>query len=100
MGRPEDIPQDVWDAACSTYELRPIRREGIARAILAERDRIADRLDEEADMTPCVEDAVVTRGNADLVRANFSYDDAEKIAAARDAGVSDFITAIRGGSNA
>tara|TARA_R100000365_G_scaffold3696_1_gene13714 strand:- start:19965 stop:20273 length:309 start_codon:yes stop_codon:yes gene_type:complete len=102
MSKPDDIPQDVWDKATEWMDASYLNggREVVARAILAERYRIADRLDEEAEVTPCFEDAVITRSNADLVRANFSYDDAEKIAAARDAGVSDFITAIRGGSNA
>lgn len=46
----------------------------------AERERIAKALEEEADMTPCSEDAVVVRDCARLVRANFSYEDAERLA--------------------
>jgi len=47
MGRPEDIPQDVWDVA-TAVALRPIVTgalftenyvEPVARAILAERER-------------------------------------------------------------
>ena len=51
----------------------------MARAILAERERIASELDHEASVTPCEEDKMVTLSNAALVRANFSYEDAEKL---------------------
>lgn len=46
----------------------------------AERERIANALEEEADTTPCSEDAVVVRDCARLVRANFSYGEAERLA--------------------
>lgn len=49
------------------------------------RERIAAALDEEADLIPCAEDAMVTRSNARLVRANFSYEDAERLEAEEDA---------------
>lgn len=59
--------------------------EAIARAIdnaiIAERERIADLLEDEADTTPCLEDAMVTRSNAHLIRADFSYEEAERLAA-------------------
>lgn len=45
---------------------------------LEERERIARRLEEEADVTPCVEDANVYRSAAMLVRADFSYDGTEE----------------------
>ena len=48
--------------------------------ILEERERIASALDYEASTIPCTEDAMVTRSNARLIRANFSYEDAEKLA--------------------
>ena len=51
----------------------------MARAVLAERERIAQAMEYEASVTPCSEDAMVTRSNATLVRANFSYEDAERI---------------------
>lgn len=52
MSRPEDIPQDVWDAAFAAmppinrdaYETSPyamVLHLGFARAIMAERDRCA-----------------------------------------------------------
>ena len=43
------------------------------------RERCAAALDEEADLIPCAEDAMVTRSNARLVRADFSYEDAERL---------------------
>jgi len=43
----------------------------------AERERIAIALDSEADVIPCEEDASVVRSCAKLVRADFSYEDAE-----------------------
>ena len=45
----------------------------------AERERIAIALDEEANTTPCEEDAKVVRDCARLVRADFSYDAAEAL---------------------
>lgn len=39
-----------------------------------EREKIAKELEAEADMLPCAEDANVTRSNAALVRAKFSYE--------------------------
>jgi hypothetical protein len=53
--------------------------------ILKERERIAKALDDEADCTGCDEDAVVVRDCARLVRADFSYDEAERIARIEDA---------------
>lgn len=51
----------------------------IAEAILAERGRIIAMLKEEADITPCAEDAMVTRSNARLIEADFSYEEAERL---------------------
>ncbi|BCH33199.1 hypothetical protein MesoLjLc_51290 [Mesorhizobium sp. L-8-10] len=48
----------------------------------AERERIAQALDDEADTTPCMEDAKVVRDCARLVRADFSYEEAERLAEA------------------
>lgn len=47
MGKPEDIPQDVWDAAVKVWSETPasVSRESIARAILAERERAAGIID-------------------------------------------------------
>lgn len=47
-----------------------------------ERARIAAALDDEAEATPCREDAMVVRDCARLVRARFSYDQAERLAEA------------------
>lgn len=52
--------------------------------LTGERERIADALDEEADLTPCDEDAEVTRSNARLVRANFDYEEADRLAEAEE----------------
>lgn len=57
----------------------------VAPEILAERERIAAGLEYEADMSPCSEDASVLRGAAWLVRADFSYDDAERLQIAAEA---------------
>lgn len=51
---------------------------------MKERERIAAALDEEADVIPCAEDAMVTRSNARLVRADFSYEDADRLAEEED----------------
>ena len=45
-----------------------------------EREKIAKALDEEADLIPCDEDAMVMRSCARLIRADFSYDEAERLA--------------------
>lgn len=45
--------------------------------VTEERNRIADALDHEASVCPCAEDAVVIRDCAKLVRADFSYEQAE-----------------------
>jgi hypothetical protein len=50
-------------------------------AVLAERERIARAVDYEAEVCPCEEDAKVLRGTSRLIRANFSYDDAERLEA-------------------
>ena len=44
---------------------------------LQERERIAQAIEHEASVTPCQEDANVIDALALLVRANFSYDDAD-----------------------
>ncbi len=54
----------------------------VEAAVLAERERIASALDAEAETTPDPEDAKVVRDCALLVRADFSYDGAESLAAA------------------
>lgn len=48
-------------------------RAELERARAEEREQIARALEYEASVMPCDEDAAVTRGNAALVRANFSY---------------------------
>lgn len=54
--------------------------EGHEAAVVAERQRIVAGLRHEADVLPCAEDAAVARSLADLVAANFSYDDADALA--------------------
>ena len=58
----------------------------IAEAVAKERARIIAALREEADVLPCCEDAKVTEGCADLIEADFAYDEAERIAAIRKRG--------------
>jgi hypothetical protein len=53
--------------------------EGWFQAADHEKERIAQALEYEASVTPCSEDAMVTRSNATLIRADFSYEDAERI---------------------
>ena len=59
--------------------------DSIHAAILAERERIAVAIDDEADLCPCAEDAVVLRDTARLVRADFSCEEAERLAELADA---------------
>ena len=54
-------------------------------AVKAERARIVALLKEEADLTPCSEDAMVTRSNARLIEADFSYEEAERLAEEEEA---------------
>lgn len=56
----------------------PAPTDALDRAIEAERTRIADAIAYEASVLPCAEDAAVMASCAELVRANFSYDDAER----------------------
>lgn len=75
-------PDNVREAAKAAHDAGTV--EAIAAAILAERERIALCLEDEADLTLCAEDAMVTRSNARLVRADFSYEDAERMAEEED----------------
>lgn len=50
-----------------------------------QRQRIVEGIEAEADATPDPEDAGVTRGLAWLVRADFSYEDAERLEAEAEA---------------
>lgn len=59
--------------------------EEIQAAVLAERERIARALDYEADVGGCMEDNVVMRDAAWLVRADFSYDEVERLMAVAEA---------------
>ncbi len=65
--------------------------DAINAAVLAERERIAQALEEEARTTPCHEDAVVVLDCARLVRANFSYDEAERLQNAAEKEAADAI---------
>lgn len=55
------------------------RKDGFAEGMKRERERIADALEAEADSIACIEDAMVTRSTAKLVRADFSYEEAERL---------------------
>lgn len=59
--------------------------EALERAVAAERERIIDRLEYEASMLPCFEDAESTRENAMLIRADFSYEELDRLKGERDA---------------
>lgn len=52
-------------------------------AVAMEKERIVDGLREEAEMQSCAEDIKVTRENALLIEADFSYDEMERIRAER-----------------
>ncbi|TPW26839.1 hypothetical protein [Pararhizobium mangrovi] len=73
-------PCTDWDCPQQTVNAREHRqileaaRQDIRREVIEE---VANSLDHEADVTPCAEDAVVVRDCARLVRAGFSYDEAE-----------------------
>ncbi|CAK7257526.1 MULTISPECIES: hypothetical protein [unclassified Shinella] len=79
------IPADIMQAASEAHAnfARSSVSDNltiiIAKAIFAERLRIISRLKEEADLTPCFEDAMVTRSNARLIEADFSYEGAERL---------------------
>jgi hypothetical protein len=57
IDKPADLPQDIWDAACAverwwtrdgqSISMRTLLRDGISRAILAERERCAKAIDDE-----------------------------------------------------
>lgn len=49
MSKPDDIPQDVWDAAAIGVDYYSRRQEHVARAVLAERERCAVKADRYAD---------------------------------------------------
>lgn len=70
------------DALAALPEVQALIRQ----AVEAERERIITGLRDEADVIPCREDAMVTEGCADLIEADFSYDEAERIAAIRKRG--------------
>ena len=61
-----------------TSQSAPAPSDALREAVEAERERIAVALEAEADLLPCAEDAAVTRSNAALIRADFSYEDADR----------------------
>src|SRR5579862_2612098 len=67
---PPSLPEGEKDEAL---------REILAKARKDERDLIARQLDQEGDNCPCREDAQVCYSNANLVRAESSYEDADRI---------------------
>jgi hypothetical protein len=54
----------------------------IEAAVAEERERIACALDYQGDIAPCSEDGSVFKSAAQLVRADFSYEKADRIEAA------------------
>lgn len=101
------IPTDIMDTARAVAmkiaAVLPVTGsedvDHIAKAIFAERQRIVARLMEEADLTPCSEDAMVTRSNARLIQADFSYEEAERLLEIEEAR-ENATTATIGGDNA
>ncbi|GCA53182.1 hypothetical protein KGO5_05650 [Sinorhizobium sp. KGO-5] len=77
------IPENIMRAAQKAFDDAMVltnQADGdkvIVLAILAERERIVARLLE--DLTPCGEDAMVTRSNAFLIKADFSYEEAKRL---------------------
>lgn len=69
----------------------------LAAARAEERERIIQGLEDEAEATPCEEDAMVVADCALLVRADFSYDEADRLRDKQDE--EDIAAAIRGGSH-
>ena len=75
------VDTDAIHAALTT----PPASAGPAAAVAAdairqaERDRIIAALEEEAELTPDDEDAAVTRENALLIRADFSYEELDRL---------------------
>jgi len=61
------------------HDIAPAIAKAIHDAVMAERARIVALLLEEAELTPCGEDAMVTRSNAFLIKADFSYEEAERL---------------------
>ena len=57
----------------------------VAKARAEEKQRIIDALREEAGVLPCDEDAGVVADCADLIEANFSYEDCEALKIAHEA---------------
>jgi hypothetical protein len=96
--QPHQLVEDWWPATghcflCGQGRSHPIHTPATPpghvlvpvsgeEAMLAERERIAAALEQEADLTLCDEDAKVVRGCAWLVRANFSYGEADRLEAA------------------
>ena len=88
----ETIPDDIFQTACGiVMEAKSLKSvikhrdvvdviaKAIHDAVMAERERIVACLLEEAELTPCGEDAMVTRSNAFLIKADFSYEEAERL---------------------
>lgn len=71
-----------WNSNGSVQYIAAALAKAEQDGIAAERERIVKALEEEADLIPCAEDAMVTRANARLIRADFSYEEADKLAAA------------------
>lgn len=71
-------------AAYKETVVQPSMVELAMVATLAERERIAKGLEAEAENSPCAEDASVHRGAAWLVRADFSYEEADRLQTAAE----------------
>jgi hypothetical protein len=85
---PDDVLARAEDAAIAIGKTDGSLVEAtliIAQVILAERERIVACLKDEADLTPCSEDAMVTRSNARLIEADFSYEEADRLAEKEEA---------------
>lgn len=73
------IAEQPWLTRAERDRMAGDIAKAIHDAVMAERARIVALLLEEAELTPCGEDAMVTRSNAFLIKADFSYEEAERL---------------------
>jgi hypothetical protein len=83
------------DILAAGYVTPEAHAAAIREAVDAERARIIQGLKDEADVLPCAEDAAVIQSCAELVRADFSYDEAERLSEAHAAALREWWEAGR-----
>lgn len=89
--RIHEIRKRGWAADSAEWEwLCRMAQAGVGNmenAVTVERERIAVGLEGEAELSPCKEDGSVYRSAAWLVRADFSYEEAERLEVAAESGL-------------